>query len=179
MANKQKKNIVASITDSIKDELNFALVQFENISHQSMESMRHDLKKAGAKLQVVKNTLFEKSVNQLSQTNSAYKKIRKESFPLKDKSALISFTGEWINGLKKYYEFSKDNDNLSFKLGVIDKVFFNHEGLTKLAQLPGKDQLMAQLIGIIKNPITKTTRALSSPMQKLVFVLSQKSKQTN
>ncbi|MDP4010877.1 MAG: 50S ribosomal protein L10 [Candidatus Roizmanbacteria bacterium] len=179
MANTQKKDIVASVTDSIKGEENFALVEFDQITHKDFESIRRDLKKVGAKIQVIKNSLFEKSINILSQTSESFKQIREENFPLEHKSALLTFSGEWIDGLKKYQEFSNDNDKLSFKLGLIDKVSYNHEGLTKLAKLPSKVVLMGQLIGTIKNPMARTTRALKSPLQKLVFVLSQRSQQVN
>ena len=179
MANLQKKEIISSVTNSIKDEVNFALVQFDKISHKNFEAMRRELKKAGAYLQVIKNTLFEKSVNKLSVTDKTYRKIREEHFPLQNKSAILTFTGEWIDGLKKYYEYSKDNEFVLFKLGIFDKVLYNKDLLTKLAQLPGKIQLMAQLIGNLKNPMARTTRALSSPIQKLTYVLGQRSKQAS
>ncbi len=179
MPNTQKKDIVASVTDSIKNDANFALVEFDNISHIQFEAMRRDLKKIGAKLQVIKNTLFEKAVNQLSQTNDSYKKIREQSFPLQNKSALLTFAEDWMNGLKKYQEFSKENEHLLFKLGLIEKVPYNQEGLTKLSLLPSKGELIAKFIGIIKNPMARTTRSLKSPLQKLVYVLSQRSQQAN
>lgn len=175
MANTQKKDIVASVTDSIQNEVNFALIEFDKVTHKNFESMRRDMKKLGVKMNVIKNTLFEKSVNKLSQTSATYKKISAEHFPLEKKSALLTFAEDWVEGLKKFKKFSEENENLLFKLGLIEKVIYNQEGLTKLSLLPSKDQLMAQLIGTIKNPMARTTRSLTSPMQKLVYVLSQKS----
>ena len=175
MPNTQKKDIVAAVTNSIGNEANFALVEFDKISHKEFEEMRRDLKKIGAKLQVIKNTLFEKAVNQLSQSSDSYKKIREESFPLQNKSALLTFAEDWMNGLKKYQEFSKGNEHLLFKLGLIEKIPYNQEGLTKLSLLPSREELIAKFIGTIKNPMARTTRSLKSPLQKLVFVLSQRS----
>jgi len=175
MPNTQKKDIVASVTNSIRNEENFALVEFDKISHKEFEDMRRDLKKIGAKFQVIKNTLFEKAVNQLSQSSDSFKKIREESFPLQNKSALLTFAEDWMNGLKKYQEFSKGNEHLLFKLGLIEKIPYNQEGLTKLSLLPSREELIAKFIGTIKNPMARTTRSLKSPLQKLVFVLSQRS----
>jgi len=175
MPNTQKKDIVASVTNSISNEANFALVEFDKISHKEFEEMRRDLKKIGAKLQVIKNTLFEKAVNKISQSSDSFKKIREESFPLQNKSALLTFAEDWMNGLKKYQEFSKGNEHLLFKLGLIEKIPYNQEGLTKLSLLPSREELIAKFIGTIKNPMARTTRSLKSPLQKLVFVLSQRS----
>jgi len=177
MPNIQKRDIVASVQNSIKNDANFALVEFDKINHQEFEEMRRELKKIGAKLKVVKNTLFEKAVNQLSQTNALYKKMRDEHFPLQNKSALLTFSEDWADGLKKYHEFSKKNEYLLFKLGLIEKIPYGKEGLTKLAQLPSKQELLAKLIGAMKNPMARTTRSLKSPMQKLVFVLNQKGRE--
>jgi len=178
MPNKLKKDIVASITSSINNEVNFALIQFDKISHKSFEAIRHQLAKTGSKLYVIKNSLFEKSVNKLSQTNKTYKIISEEDFPLQNKSALLTFTEEWIEGLKEYYNFSKEHEHLSFQFGLFEKIVYNQEGLVKLVQLPSKYELMSKLIGTMKTPIATTTKTLSLPIQKLVYLLHQKTQKS-
>lgn len=178
MANLQKKDIVATITDQIKDQNNYVLVQFEQTTHKGLEALRHDLKKKGAHLQIVKNSLFEKAVHKLSQKHAAFRTIQQQ-FPLTRRSALLSLTGDWGEGLKAYYEAVKDNESFTFKFGTLDDQQYTQVELVRLATLPGKDQLMAKLIGAMKNPMVRTVRSMTSPMQKLVFVLKIKSKSIN
>ncbi|MBP9691697.1 50S ribosomal protein L10, partial [Candidatus Woesebacteria bacterium] len=86
MANVQKTDIVSSVEKSLQDSKNFALVQFDKTTHKDLEGLRRDLRKQDAEIKVIKNTLFEKAVNKLSQTQKEFQHIREAFFPLKDKS---------------------------------------------------------------------------------------------
>ncbi|MDA1317030.1 MAG: 50S ribosomal protein L10 [bacterium] len=179
MANTQKKSIVEKISSMLSQGSPYALIEFDGSSHKALEILRKDLKGVNSTFQVLKNSLFEKAVNQLSQKESKYKKVHDTHFPLVNKTALVTFGSEWIEGLKKYYDSTKGNELFSFKFGFIDEELYDQTGLKKLATLPSKNQILAQLIGAMKNPMARTTRAISSPIQKLVFILSQKSQQSS
>jgi len=177
MANRQKKTIVEKLSGILSQHTHYVLVAFDGSSHRALEDLRKELKSVDASFRVLKNSLFEKAVNQLSQKKDNYKKMHDSYFPLIDKTALLTFDGEWMEGLKKYYETTKANELFTFKFGLFDDELHDPIGLTKLATLPGKNQIIAQMIGAIKNPMVRTTRAFTSPMQKLVLLLHQKSQQ--
>lgn len=177
MANQQKSTLVDNLVQTITSNSNFALVKFEKTTHASLEALRNELKKNDTKFKVIKNTLFEKAINKLSEENKAFIDIRKKMFPLKDKSAVLVFTGEWIEGLKHYYTKTRDDESFSFKFGYIDNTIYAPADMVKLSNLPGRTELMGKLVGTMKNPMARTTRALTFNMQKLVYVLSQKSQQ--
>jgi len=177
MSNTQKTDIVSSVIESLQASKNFALVQFEKTTHKSLEGLRAELRTSDAQMKVIKNTLFEKAVNKLSEDEKGYQEIRSSFFPLREKSALITFTGDWATGLKAYFNAAKANEAFSFKFGMIENMAYDSEGMTKLAQLPAKHQLVAQLLGAMMNPIVRTTRAMKNPMQKLVFVLNAKAQE--
>jgi large subunit ribosomal protein L10 len=179
MPNTQKSTLVDDLKQSISETSNFALIKFEKTTHKGLEALRKDLKKQNTFFKVVKNTLFEKTINKLSESEKAFTDIRKKAFPLKDKSAVLVFKGEWAEGLKNYYTKTKEDENFSFKFGYLDSTIYEQGDMVKLAQLPGKDQLMAKIIGSMKNPMARTTRALTFNMQKLVYVLTQKSQQSS
>jgi len=177
MPTKQKADIVDKVINSLSDNSNFALIKFEKTTHKTLEELRRELHKSDSKISVIKNTLFEKAVNKLSQSKTDFVEMSKKSFPLVDKSALLVFKGEWIEGLKAYYDKVKDNESFSFKFGYIDNKVYGSDDLVKLSQLPGKDQLRAKIIGTMKNPMVRTTRSLKFNMQKFVYILSQKAQQ--
>ncbi len=177
MANTKKSDIVAEISESLQSGANFALIKFEKTTHKTLEELRRQLRKNDAKISVIKNTLFEKAINKLSEKEKTFTEIRQKQFPIKDRTALVMFEGEWIEALKTYFNFSKKDEAYGFKFGRIDNNVYNDAQLTQLAQLPAKDQLVARLIGTMKNPIARTTRAMKFNAQKLVYVLSQKAQQ--
>ena len=178
MANTQKKNIISSVQSSVIDAKNFALIQFEKTTHKELESLKKAMLKDEAKIKVIKNTLFEKALNKLSEKETVFKSISKAFFPLKERSAILTFTGDWSTALKSFYNKIKDSEKFSFKFGLIENVAYDSSGMKALSTLPSKSELMGKLIGTMLNPMARTVRTMQNPMQKLVYVLSQKSKQS-
>lgn len=175
----QKKiDIVSSLRETMTSGGTFVLVQFEKTTHQTLEGIRKSLKKQGSKLQVIKNTLFEKTINKLAIDKPEYRALRTSVFPLKEKSAVIVFGADWVESLKSYYKQVKENESFKFKFGVIDKTVYDASGLERLAQLPSKAELVAKLLGSMQNPASRTTRALKFNAQKLVYVLHAKASQS-
>jgi large subunit ribosomal protein L10 len=177
MANTQKKDIVSSVQSAIEGGKNFALIQFEKTTHKDLEGIKKDLLKKDAKIKVIKNTLFEKAVNILSEKNSSFKSISKSFFPLKARSALLTFNSDWSDALKAFYTKIKGSESFSFKFGLIENTPYDAKGMNALATLPGKTELMGKLIGTMKNPMARTVATIKNPMQKFVYVLSAKAKQ--
>ena len=65
MANTKKLSKLSGINDFLGQNTNFALVKFEKTTHIALESLRKQLKASESKMKVVKNSLFEKSINKL------------------------------------------------------------------------------------------------------------------
>lgn len=176
MANDLKQQHVSSLVEKLEKNPNFALIAFGKTSHKTLEQLRRELKKNTANLHVVKNTLFEKTLSKLAIKNPRVKNLKTKALPIKEKTALLSFTGDWSQSLKSFYESSKKDENLSFKVGLIDNTVYEAEDLKKIAQLPGRAELIAKMLGQMKAPMTNVVYNMKFNMQKLVFVLSEKSK---
>lgn len=179
MANPKKKQNLQYIFDSIQQNNgNFTLLQFEKTSHQKLEELRAKLRQADSKMRVIKNSLFTKAVNKLIEQDREYQDLKQAAKNIKDQSILLTLGQDWATGIKAFHEFAKNEDTLSFKVGYIDKKIYEQKGLEALAKLPGKEQLMAKLLGTMKNPIAKTTHALTYNLQKLAYILHERGKQT-
>lgn len=178
MANQKKQTIVDQLINQFGETSNFALVKFDKTSHTAMEGLRNELRKLNTSLNVIKNSMFEKAVNKQSNQNPVFKELRK-SFPIQEKSAILFLKDDVSAGLKAIFNFGKKDESFDFKIGIIDNVVYQGSDLKRIAQLPNKDQLIAKITGSMKSPMARTTRALTFNMQKLVYVLSQKSQQTS
>ncbi len=177
MANTKKRDIVSEISETLASGSNFALIKFEKATHKTLEDLRKKLRVSNTKINVIKNTLFEKAINKLSAKEKTFTEIRQKEFPIKDRTALVVFKGDWMDALKTFFTFTKSDEAFGFKFGRIENVVYSDTQLVQLAQLPSKDQLRAQLIGTMKNPIARTARALTFNAQKLVYILTQKAQQ--
>ena len=176
MVNQQKQSQVDNLSQTLTKSSNFIFVKFEKTNHQTLEKLRKELKKNQAKLTVIKNSLLEKSINKLSTTNKLFADFRKKFFPLKESTAVLMLEGDWGKGLNAFYQFMSHEKTLSFKFGTLDKALYSENEVARIAQLPGKDQLMAKIIGSMKSPISKLVYAMKFNTNKFVYILQAKSK---
>ncbi len=177
MANQKKKLQVDSLSQFIINAAHFALIKYDNTSHQKLENLRKELKKGDAKLRVIKRSLFEKSLNKLSQQRRELKDFVKTAFPLKENSALLTLGEDYLKGLNIFAKIAKDEKSLSFKFGFLDKKLYPAEELEKIAQLPGREQLLAKLIGSLNSSQAKLVYSMKYNVTKLTHVLKERGKQ--
>jgi large subunit ribosomal protein L10 len=179
MVNIAKKTQVDELSTQLADTPHFALIKYEKTPHKTLETIRRALGESGSRLQMIKNSALQRALNRVANTNKALREVRKSSFPLTENSALLSLGEDYVTGLSAFYRFTKDNEGLSFKWGFVDGSFYDMARLTELAKLPPKEELQARLIGLLKTPAARLVGSLNFNMNKLVFVLTQRSTQSN
>ena len=173
MASTKKIEQVDSIKELIKTTPNFALIGFNNIKHQNLEELRRSVKKASAKIKVVKNNLVKKALSKLTIEDKKYRTASKQSKNIQDKTALLILDQDYSGALKSILEFSKSDENISFKFGILDGILYETAELLKIAALPSKDQLITKLIYTFKNPSSRLYFSIKSPISKLINVLRE------
>ncbi len=179
MVNQLKKNQVDSILQLLEKSPNFLLVKTGKTTHQSLESLRRDLRKTNSQIKVIKNTLFEKSINKIALKKIIFNDLKKQFFPLKDTSALVTFGDRWNEGLKTLYLFSKKDTSMTFKLAFLDNDIYNAEKSLQIAQLPSREELIGKIIGSMKSSMSKFVYSLKFNANKFVYILKTKSKEVN
>ena len=99
MKNQKKLSQLAVVTDFLKKSDNFALFKFEKTKHMDLESLRKELRKGGATIKIVKNTIFTKSINKLAaeKGQSNLRVFQKMAKSIKENTALVSLgkIGPW------------------------------------------------------------------------------------
>lgn len=177
MVNNIKKNQVDSIFQLIEKNPNILLIKIGKTTHQGLETLRKELGKNDSKVKVIKNTLFEKAVNKVALKNKIFKDFKKQFFPLKETTALITLGERWNEGLKTLYQYTKKDATLSLKLALLDKNLYNAEKAVQIAQLPSREELLGKIIGSMKSPMSKFVYALKFNTNKFVYLLNAKSKE--
>ncbi len=179
MANLAKKTQVEELNALLSNAPHFALIKYEKTTHKSLEELRRSLKDSAAKIRVVKNTLMQKSLESQSQSRAELKDLISKAFPMKESTAVLTLGEDYAKGLKAFHTFAKKDSTLSFKAGVLDNTIYLAPELQKIATLPGKDELIAKVIGGLKSPSSKLVYALKFNITKLTLVLKERSKQAN
>ncbi len=167
---KQKKvDLVNTLTDELKKATSIVLVDYNKLSVVKQQALKEKLNAVGARMQIIKNTLFKRA--------GAEAKIAKETLEdavLTGPTAMVIGFEDPIAPLQALYKFSKEFDVPNLKVGIVDGNFQGKESLEKLAKLPGKSVLYAQMLGALASPMTGVTYTLSANIQKLLYILKAK-----
>jgi large subunit ribosomal protein L10 len=63
-------------------------------------------------------------------------------------------------------DFAKTNDKLVIRGGAYGGKALDVNGVKTLASIPGKEVLLAQLLGLMQSPISRTARVLAAIAEK-------------
>jgi large subunit ribosomal protein L10 len=178
MVSTQKKSQLDTISSFLRKFSDFALIRFQKTTHTSLETLRRQLRKNDSQLIVIKNTILQKAVNLLSSSKDQahLKELQRLTRTLKDNTGILGFGKDWSAGMKVFFAFSKADKTVGFKVGVLDKLTYDEQGLLRIAELPGRGELVAKVLGSMKSPASHFVHSVRFNMQKFVYILNAKAK---
>lgn len=147
------------------------LVDYQGLNVESMNSLRTELRKVDAEIQVVKNRLL-KLASLDTETGSM-------TDHFVGPCAIAISYDDAVAPAKVLVEQSKANDKLDIKVGQISGKIIDLGGIKRLAELPGRDVLLAQVLSAMQGVPTSLVRALNGVMVNMLNVLKAIEKQKN
>jgi large subunit ribosomal protein L10 len=128
-----------------------------------MTDLRGRLRKEGAELKVVKNTLAQKALaGSVGEAGDA----------LFTGPVAIAFAPDPVSAAKIATEYAKGNDKFAIVGGLMGTQVLDKAGVSALATLPSLDQLRGKIIGLIQAPATKVAGVLQAPAGQLARVFN-------
>lgn len=170
MASQKKIDIVKKIKEDLLNAKSIVLTDHTGLTHQQIERLRKSIKKAGGNFVVVKNTLLKKAL-----AGSAFAEKISESIFHGQTSVLLSINDE-ITPLKELVKLVKELNLPKIKQGALKDRVLESNDVVRLAELPPKEVLIGQLLGMLKNPQSRLVFALKGNLIKLVLILNALSK---
>ena len=143
---KSKQEIVAKISDSLKDCGSMTIVEYRGLTVAQISELKKSLKAVGSTFSVYKNTLFTRASNDLG-----YSELDQY---LSGSNAYV-FSKELNAGPKVLAKFAKRNENLVIKAGLAEGRVLDAAGVKTLATLPDKNGLLSMFLSCLNAPIQK------------------------
>lgn len=168
MKKTQKSFFVENLTEELKSAKSAILVNFSGMGVKNQQELKKRLSGVGARMLVVKNTLFK-----LAGKKAGIPKETLTDTVLIGQTALIISDEDPISSLQVLAKFAKEFEVPQLKVGIIEGCFQDKESLVKLSVLPGKEALVAQVMGSMAAPMYGLIGTLQGNLQKLVFVLNE------
>lgn len=155
----EKKALVASLTEKIKNSPAGVLVDYKGISVADDTKLRADLRAAGVEYAVVKNTMIKFAADALGLTGLTEH--------LSGTTAIaVSTTDDVIAPAKILCEYAKKHDNFKIKVGFLEGAVIPESEVKALADLPSKETLIAQVLYGFNYPIMQLAIALNKIAEK-------------
>jgi large subunit ribosomal protein L10 len=122
-----------------------------------MTELRAKARAADVSLSVLKNTLARRALAGTSFEVAA----DQMTGPL-----IYSFSEDAVAAAKIVAEFAKTNDKLVIRAGVYSGKALDVNGVKELANIPSKEVLLSQLLGLMQSPVSRTARVLAALAEK-------------
>ncbi|MGN0499464.1 MAG: 50S ribosomal protein L10 [Acutalibacteraceae bacterium] len=160
----QKKAAVAELSERLKGSVAGVLVNYKGITVADDTKLRKDLREAGVKYTVVKNTLLKRAAEDAG--------IEGLDPVLEGTTALATSEEDYVAAAKILCEYAEKNKNFEIKSGYVDGGVLGVDEIKDLAKLPSKEVLVAKALGGLNAPITGFVTVLNGNIRGLACVLN-------
>lgn len=141
------------------------LVSYKGLTVASFDTLRAALNPLGAACHVVPNRVFRIAAREAGLDDLA-------AFDLEGDTALICGGEDVVAVAKALRDFSKGHEQMAVKIALVEGRLAQPEQARALADVPSREVLLAQLLGLLQAPAGQLVRVLQASVANIVYVLS-------
>src|SRR5829696_4369789 len=161
-----KQRDLTALTESLQNAKSAMVVSFSKLSVNKDIEFRNNLREAGARYEVVKNTLARIAVKgtEFEQAADSFKGVTAIAWTENDPVILS----------KAVSKFMKDNaDIYTFKTGVVDGRLVDLKQVQDIASLPSKEELISKLLWVLNAQAQRIVTVINAVPRDLAVVIKQ------
>ncbi|HEY5682723.1 MAG TPA: 50S ribosomal protein L10 [Sulfuricaulis sp.] len=159
----EKKAVVAEVSGKLTGAQAAMLAEYRGLSVAQMTTLRRKAHESNVFLRVVKNSLARRAVE-----GTGFECLKDQMIgPL-----AFAVSADPVAVAKILSEFAKENEALKIKVGAMDGKLMSLAQIQALAVLPGREQLLALLLGTLQAPVQKFVQTLNEVPAKFVRTLA-------
>jgi large subunit ribosomal protein L10 len=148
-----KKAVVAEISAKVAAAQTIVVAEYRGIQVGHLTQLRAKARSQGVYLRVLKNTLARRAVE-----GTAFASLSSQmTGPL-----IYSISEDAVAAAKVINDFAKTNDKLVVKAGNYAGKPLDKAGIAALANIPSREVLLSQLLGVMQAPVSGFARAMAA-----------------
>ncbi len=155
----QKQAVVAEVSAQLAKAQAVILAEYRSLPVSEMTALRKKARNAGVYLRVLKNTLVRRAVAETPFKGLLEKMVGPLAYGISSDPVVVA---------KVLQEFAKDHDKFVIRAGAMPNVMMTAREVAELAKMPGRQELLATLLGTMQAPIAKFVRTLNEVPSKFV-----------
>lgn len=155
----QKELLVNSLKQDFNECNASFLINIQGIPVSKIQALRKDLKSSGGKLKIAKNRLVKLAIKSIpcAQDLTPY---------LKQQLGVVFSKDDGVSTAKILYDFSQADNKLKIVVGCFESKILEKESLERIAKLPSREILLAQLCAVLKAPVVKLAQLVEALKEK-------------
>ena len=152
--NRSEKQVVIDEVSALAAKAQtLVMAEYRGITVADLTKLRVDARSKGVSLSVLKNTLARRAV-----AGTGFEVAADQmTGPM-----IYGFSEDAVAAAKVVADFAKTNTKMVIRGGVYAGKALDENGVKQLANIPSKEVLLAQLLGLMQSPISRTARVLAA-----------------
>jgi large subunit ribosomal protein L10 len=161
MKKSEKEQLVSELAQKLRGANALYFTDFTGLNVKRMTDLRRRLRKSGVEYVVIKNTLALRAVAESGLVSE----------PLKGPTGLV-LARDPVTAARLLSDFAKENDSRpSVKGGMLDGRTLDSAQVKRLATMPSREQMLAELGAGLQSPMAAFVGALSGLLYMFVGAL--------
>jgi len=162
MSKALRRRIVDELEKKYRGSKNFFLIGTQGLTANQAVELRRELRNEKVKMNVVKNSTAHHTFERIG---------------LKDLQKFLTGMNAVVYGpdpvvtAKKLLAYKEKNQRPDVKAAVVDGKLMNAEQVVRLSKLPGREQLLSQILGVLLGVQTKFVSTLNEIPRSFVGTL--------
>jgi large subunit ribosomal protein L10 len=162
----EKANIVSELSEALKHSPFVLVTDYRGMKVGDFSELRNRLTPAGAEVHVVKNSFLK-----LAMADSGFPEVGDQ---FEGQTAVVTGEADVAPVAKIFKTFATEFKLAALRVGFVDRALLSAAELETLAELPTREILQAQLLGLLLSPATRLVSLFNQPAAALVRLLSAK-----
>jgi large subunit ribosomal protein L10 len=166
----EREQEVATLTKRFSESNGAIVMDYKGLNVEKITGLRQQVREAGSEIKVAKNTLLK-----IATKDTEYEALH-ESFS--GQTAVAFIEGDPAQLAKVLTKFNKEvrkeNPETTFELksGVLENSVLGIDEINQLGDLPSREVLLSQMLGVLSSPMTGLVSVLSDIPRKFLRVLT-------
>lgn len=149
----KKQDIVAKVSDALKDAVSVVFVNFKGLSVADTSAMRKSLKQEGIGYYVAKKTLVKRALEAAGYQGTMPEMPGELAIAWSNEDATAAARGIYEAG-------KKHKDAINIRGGIFEGKYLDLAGMTAIATIPPVPVLRGMFVNVINSPIQGLVIAL-------------------
>lgn len=163
MPTERKIEVVADLTEKLA-RMQLALVaDYRGLTVAELQDLRRKLREHGGEMIIAKNTLIKRAARATS--NEGLESL------LAGPTALTLAYDDVAKVAKTLDDYVKASQKISVRGGLLGTSVLGEDGLSQVAKMPSREQVLAQIVGGIQSPLTGVVGVLNAAITNVLYVL--------